>query len=96
MAIIKGVDVRIAEAKNRLPELIRSVENGEEVVIAGHGNPLPRCLLLTQAAASHAGRHERRNMRTTYNQAARPNVERPAALCDRVFAAAMTFLTPAI
>jgi prevent-host-death family protein len=31
------MDVSIAEAKNRLPELIRAVENGESVVITRHG-----------------------------------------------------------
>jgi len=40
MAIIRSVDVSIAEAKNRLPELIRAVENGEEVVITRHGKPV--------------------------------------------------------
>jgi len=40
MAIIRNVDVSIAEAKNRLPKLIRAVENGEEVVITRHGKPV--------------------------------------------------------
>jgi len=40
MAIIASVDVSIAEAKNRLPELIRAVERGEEVVITRHGKPV--------------------------------------------------------
>lgn len=31
------MDVSIAEAKNRLPELIRAVESGEKVVITRHG-----------------------------------------------------------
>ena len=31
------MDVSIAEAKNRLPELIRAVEDGEKVVITRHG-----------------------------------------------------------
>ena len=31
------MDVSIAEAKNRLPELIRAVENGEKIVITRHG-----------------------------------------------------------
>jgi prevent-host-death family protein len=31
------MDVSIAEAKNRLPELIRAVEAGEKVVITRHG-----------------------------------------------------------
>lgn len=34
------MDVSIAEAKNRLPELIRAVENGEQVVITRHGKPV--------------------------------------------------------
>jgi prevent-host-death family protein len=34
------VDVSIAEAKNRLPELIRAVENGEQIVITRHGKPV--------------------------------------------------------
>jgi prevent-host-death family protein len=34
------MDVSVAEAKNRLPELIRAVENGENVVITRHGKPV--------------------------------------------------------
>lgn len=34
------MDVSIAEAKNRLPELIRAVEDGQEVVITRHGTPV--------------------------------------------------------
>jgi prevent-host-death family protein len=34
------MDVSIAEAKNRLPELIRAVEDGETVVITRHGKPV--------------------------------------------------------
>lgn len=34
------MDVSIAEAKNRLPELIRAVEHGEKVVITRHGKPV--------------------------------------------------------
>jgi prevent-host-death family protein len=34
------MDVSIAEAKNRLPELIRAVEQGEEVIITRHGKPV--------------------------------------------------------
>jgi prevent-host-death family protein len=36
------MDVSIAEAKNRLPELIRAVEEGEEVIITRHGKPVAR------------------------------------------------------
>ena len=35
-----GMDVSTAEAKNRLPELIRVVEGGEQVVITRHGRPV--------------------------------------------------------
>jgi Antitoxin Phd_YefM, type II toxin-antitoxin system len=34
------MNVSIAEAKNRLPELIRAVENGQKVVITRHGKPV--------------------------------------------------------
>ncbi len=34
------MDVSIADAKNRLTELIRAVENGETVVITRHGKPV--------------------------------------------------------
>jgi len=34
------MDVSIAEAKNRLTELIRAVEDGETVVITRHGKPV--------------------------------------------------------
>jgi len=34
------MDVSTAEAKNRLPELIRMVESGELVVITRHGRPV--------------------------------------------------------
>ena len=39
------MDVSIAEAKNRLPELIRAVENGEKVVITRHGKPVAQIAL---------------------------------------------------
>ena len=34
------MDVNITEAKNRLPELIRAVEGGEQAVITRHGKPV--------------------------------------------------------
>lgn len=44
MAIKNGynliMDVSTAEAKNRLPELIRAVEGGERVIITRHGQPV--------------------------------------------------------
>jgi prevent-host-death family protein len=36
----KNMDVSIAEAKDRLPELIRAVEDGEKVVITRDGKPV--------------------------------------------------------
>jgi prevent-host-death family protein len=40
MAIITIMEIGIAETKNRLPELIRAVEGGEQVVITRHGRPV--------------------------------------------------------
>lgn len=40
MAIILRMEVSTAEAKNRLTELIRIVEGGEQVVITRHGRPV--------------------------------------------------------
>ena len=34
------MNISTAEAKNRLPELIRMVEGGEQVVITRHGRPV--------------------------------------------------------
>jgi prevent-host-death family protein len=34
------MDISIAEAKDRLSELIRAVEDGEKVVITRHGKPV--------------------------------------------------------
>jgi antitoxin (DNA-binding transcriptional repressor) of toxin-antitoxin stability system len=39
------MDVSIAEAKNRLPELIRAVERGEQVTIRRHGRPVAQITL---------------------------------------------------
>ena len=36
------MDVSIAEAKNRLSELVRAVEGGDRVVITRHGKPVAR------------------------------------------------------
>jgi antitoxin (DNA-binding transcriptional repressor) of toxin-antitoxin stability system len=42
---MREMDVSIAEAKNRLPELIRAVESGEKVVITRHGKPVAQLAL---------------------------------------------------
>ena len=48
------MDVSIADAKNRLPELIRAVEGGETVVITRHGKPV------AQLSPAPAGRRKAR------------------------------------
>jgi prevent-host-death family protein len=45
----KDVQVNIFEAKNRLSQLIRSVQAGEEVVIANHGEPVARLVPLAKS-----------------------------------------------
>jgi len=40
MAILKAMDVSIAEAKNRLSQLVRAAEGGEEVLITRNGRPV--------------------------------------------------------
>lgn len=35
-----SMEVSTAEAKNRLPELIRAMESGERVIITRHGRPV--------------------------------------------------------
>jgi prevent-host-death family protein len=35
-----AMDISTAEAKNRLPELIRMVEAGEQIIITRHGLPV--------------------------------------------------------
>ncbi len=44
------VNVSVAQAKDRLPELIRAVEAGETVVITRHGKPVAQ---LTTAPPQH-------------------------------------------
>jgi len=48
------MDVSIAEAKNRLTELIRAAETGETVVITRHGKPV------AQLAPPPKSRHKAR------------------------------------
>jgi prevent-host-death family protein len=47
-----SMDISTAEAKNRLTELIRMVEGGEQVVITRHGRPV------AQLGPPPAKRHE--------------------------------------
>lgn len=48
------MQVNILEAKNRLSQLIRSVQAGEEVVIANRGEPVARLVPATDASVSSA------------------------------------------
>ena len=50
MAIIKVVQMSVADAKNKLPELIKAVENGEQVTICRRGVPVVD-LVRTRAGA---------------------------------------------
>jgi prevent-host-death family protein len=38
------MDFSIAEAKNKLPELIRAMEQGREIIITRHGKPVAQLL----------------------------------------------------
>jgi prevent-host-death family protein len=49
------VQVNILEAKNRLSQLIRSVQAGEEVVIANRGEPVARLVPARQSASATSG-----------------------------------------
>ena len=44
MAIIDIMDISIAEAKNRLSQLVRAAEGGESVVITRHGRPVAQLM----------------------------------------------------
>ncbi|HEX5321076.1 MAG TPA: type II toxin-antitoxin system prevent-host-death family antitoxin [Stellaceae bacterium] len=46
------MQVNILEAKNRLSQLIKSVQAGEEVVIANRGVPVVRLVLAENTAAA--------------------------------------------
>jgi prevent-host-death family protein len=45
------IKVNVLEAKNRLSELLRAVQRGEEVVIANRGEPVARLVPAAGAAA---------------------------------------------
>jgi prevent-host-death family protein len=45
------IKVNVLEAKNRLSELLRAVQRGEEVVIANRGEPVARIVPAGQSAA---------------------------------------------
>lgn len=49
------MQVNIFEAKNRLSQLIRSVQAGEEVVIANRGEPVARLVPVCEASGTASG-----------------------------------------
>jgi prevent-host-death family protein len=49
------VQVNILEAKNRLSQLIRSVQAGEEVVIANRGAPVARLVPARESSGAASG-----------------------------------------
>jgi prevent-host-death family protein len=44
MAIMDIMDISIAEAKNRLSQLVRAAESGESVVITRNGRPVAQLM----------------------------------------------------
>jgi prevent-host-death family protein len=49
------MQVNILEAKNRLSRLVKSVQAGEEVIIANRGEPVARLVPVGKAAAATIG-----------------------------------------
>ena len=56
------MQVNILEAKNRLSQLIKAVEAGEEVVIANRGKPVVRLVPADKASALAAERGKGRTI----------------------------------
>ncbi|TVQ50397.1 MAG: type II toxin-antitoxin system Phd/YefM family antitoxin [Gammaproteobacteria bacterium] len=50
------MQVNILDAKNRLSELLRRAQAGEEVTIANRGRPVARLVPVTDAAPASGGR----------------------------------------
>ena len=49
MAIINSMKISVADAKNKLPQLIKAVENGEAVTICRRGTPVVDIVRTTKA-----------------------------------------------
>lgn len=52
------MQVNILEAKNRLSELLKSAQAGEDVVIANRGQPVARLVPVRKTAKRHAGKSD--------------------------------------
>jgi prevent-host-death family protein len=53
------MQVNVLEAKNRLSRLLKSVQGGEEVVIANRGVPVARLVPAEKASAAGTGNGQR-------------------------------------
>lgn len=51
--------VAVFEAKNRFSELVSAVEQGEEITITRHGNPVARLVSFLAPGQAPAGQRER-------------------------------------
>ncbi len=51
--------VAVFEAKNRFSELLNAVEQGEEITITRHGNPVARLVAVATAGEGDAGQRQR-------------------------------------
>ena len=49
------MQVNILDAKNRLSQLIKAAQAGEDVVIANRGEPVVRLVAITASSTAHAG-----------------------------------------
>lgn len=77
MAIIadmrRTTNVSIADGKNRFPELIRAVEDGEEITITRHGRPVARIAPLRRSKARLGGMKDRIRLLPGWNSPIDPD-----------------------
>jgi prevent-host-death family protein len=73
------VQINILEAKNRLSQLIRSVQAGEEVVIANRGEPVARLVPARETPAAPADKGSARAIRDWLESHSLPDYARRSA-----------------
>jgi prevent-host-death family protein len=73
------VQVNIFEAKNRLSQLIRSVQAGEEVVIANRGEPVARLVPVQETTSTTVGVGSARAILSWLEQHSPPDYARRTA-----------------
>jgi len=73
------MQVNIFEAKNRLSQLIKSVQAGEEVVIANRGEPVARLVSARDAPKAAAGTGSARTILDWLESHALPDYARRSA-----------------